>query len=172
MTDITHAEMVRVLRKSGEGIVASLTPKKTSALGVFLRELIILGQNTDTLKKQVIYEQPVMLPLPWDEEATRFVKNVPALTPQQMDALHMLIGMVSEAAELGEAIARWVTTGKLDMENVTEELGDNEFYVEGAHQVFGIERETSRDHNKVKLAKRYAGYQYSNEAATNRADKA
>lgn len=57
------------------------------------------------------------------------------LTPEKVDAWHMTSCIPGEAGELFDAIRN------NDKENVTEELGDMEFYVEGTRQGFGITRE-------------------------------
>ena len=45
----------------------------------------------------------------------------------------------------------------IDRENVIEELGDLEFYMEGVRQNLGITREETLNHNIQKLSKRYEG---------------
>lgn len=92
-------------------------------------------------------------------------------TPKQMHWLHMAVGISGEAGELLDAIKKAVIYQKrVDMENVIEELGDLEFYMEGLRQGFGITREETIQANIAKLQKRY-GEVYSNEAAIERADK-
>lgn len=104
------------------------------------------------------------------------VKN-PAELVQEYTALkanldHMAMGVVGEAGELVDAIKRHTKYNKpLDFENVIEELGDIEFYLEGLRQALSIDREETLRANKHKLAKRYASLHYSNEAAIARADK-
>lgn len=61
---------------------------------------------------------------------------------------------------------------ELDRENVIEELGDLEFYLEGIRQGLGLTREECLEHNIRKLSKRYEGLKYSDKAAQDRADKA
>lgn len=86
--------------------------------------------------------------------------------------LHMAVGISSEAGELLDAIKKQVIYRKvLDRENVIEELGDLEFYMEGIRQGLGMTREQCLDANIVKLGKRYEGLQYTDAAAQDRADK-
>ena len=95
-----------------------------------------------------------------------------SLTPEKADALHMAVGASGEAGELLDGIKKWVVYEKeLDRENIVEELGDLEFYLEGLRAGLGITREETLAHNITKLGKRYEGLQYSNEAAQLRADK-
>lgn len=95
------------------------------------------------------------------------------LTPTQADVVHMALGTCSEAGELADAIKRWAIYGKdLDRANVVEELGDLEFYLEGIRRKLGVTREETLEANIDKLSVRYAGLQYSDRAAIERADKA
>ena len=96
---------------------------------------------------------------------------VDELTPMQAFALHMAIGVSGEAGELLDAIKKFAIYQKpLDLENVVEELGDIEFYLQGIRQAFCIDREYVLQQNIEKLRKRY-GKTYTNEAAQRRADK-
>lgn len=98
---------------------------------------------------------------------------VKALTPEQADMLHMAVGVAGEGGELLDAIKRHTIYQKpIDRENVVEELGDLEFFMEGLRDLLGISREETIAANKVKLGKRYAGLQYSDAQAIDRADKA
>lgn len=95
------------------------------------------------------------------------------LTPARMHILHMAVGVSGEAGELLDAIKKVAIYDKNpDRENIVEELGDLEFYMEGLRQAFSITREETITYNKKKLAARYKGYSYSNQAAQARADKA
>lgn len=95
------------------------------------------------------------------------------LTPADAHALHMSVGISGEAGELLDAIKKGAVyrTG-YDRDNIIEELGDLEFYMEGLRQGFGITRQETLDANVAKLAKQYAAGNYSDEAAQARADKA
>ena len=97
------------------------------------------------------------------------------MTPQQADLLHMGVGVSGvsgEAGELLDAIKKHTIYGKpLDVENVIEELGDLEFYMERIRQVTGITREQTIEANIAKLGKRYSSGKYSNQQAQARADK-
>lgn len=86
--------------------------------------------------------------------------------------LHMVLGISGEAGELLDAVKKHVIYGKeLDLENVTEEAGDILFYLEGLLQPLGITLDACRQATMDKLAKRYPGRTYTNQAAIGRADK-
>lgn len=96
---------------------------------------------------------------------------VESLTPEKAHQLHMAVGISGEAGELLDAIKKAVIYNKqLDRENVIEELGDLEFYMEGLRQGLGITRQETIRANVQKLGKRYSDG-YSDTAAQERADK-
>lgn len=94
------------------------------------------------------------------------------MTSDDAHLLHMAVGISGEAGELLDAVKKRVIYRKdLDRENVIEELGDLEFYMEGLRQGLGITREECIAGNIAKLGKRYEGLQYSDASAQGRADK-
>jgi len=94
------------------------------------------------------------------------------LTPEKIDLIHAVLGISGEAGELLDAVKKAAIYNKpLDRENVIEELGDLEFYMEQLRQRLDITREQTLDANIAKLGVRYAGLQYSDAAAQKRADK-
>lgn len=98
-------------------------------------------------------------------------KIVAELTGFDADALHMAVGIAGEAGELLDAIKRGAIYKKdYDKENIIEELGDLEFFMEHLRQLFQVTREETIKRNVIKLDKRY-NKGYSNEAASARADK-
>ena len=95
-----------------------------------------------------------------------------SLTDENCEMLHMALGIAGEAGELVDAIKKHVFYNKtLDMDNVVEELGDLEFYLEGMRQCIGVHRDRIIYENETKLGKRYSGFLYSDEKAQERADK-
>jgi NTP pyrophosphatase (non-canonical NTP hydrolase) len=94
------------------------------------------------------------------------------ITPMDADMLHMVLGMAGEVGEIVDAVKKAAIYCKnLDIDNIKEELGDLEFYMEGLRQIVGLTRGETLAHNLDKLAKRYPGYTYTNERAIARADK-
>lgn len=94
------------------------------------------------------------------------------LTPANAHILHMAVGVCGEAGELIDAVKKAAIYNKpIDRENVIEELGDLEFYMEGLRQGLGIAREETIAANIAKLSVRYSALTYSDEAAQARADK-
>lgn len=98
---------------------------------------------------------------------------IDSLSREKMHRIHMAIGVAGEAGELLDAVKKEVIYDKpLDVENVIEELGDLEFYMEGLRQSLGITREQTLEANIAKLGVRYRHFKYSDQAAHDRADKA
>ena len=94
------------------------------------------------------------------------------LTPLDAHLMHMVIGISGEAGELLDAVKKSIIYRKeLDLENVIEELGDLEFFMEGLRQSLGLTREECLKANMEKLALRYGNYKYTDESAVNRLDK-
>lgn len=98
---------------------------------------------------------------------------IDSLTPVKAHCWHMASAFMGEAGELFDAIKKGVIYGKpLDRENIVEELGDAEFYLEGLRAALNITREETIEANIAKLSERYKGLKYSDKAAQDREDKA
>lgn len=112
----------------------------------------------------------------YNEMVTALVKSgekiAAEIKAEDAHMMHMSIGISGEAGELLDAIKQQVIYRKpLDRENVIEELGDLEFYMEGLRQGLGITREQCLEANIAKLGKRYKGMKYTDDAARERSDK-
>ena len=85
---------------------------------------------------------------------------------------HAALGVASEAGELVDAVKKHTIYGKpLDRANIIEELGDLRFYIQAMQNVLGITEFEVLQANANKLAKRYRGLKYTDQAAIDRADK-
>lgn len=85
--------------------------------------------------------------------------------------LHAAVGISSEAGELLDAVKKvWVYNKPLDTDNLIEELGDLEFYMQALRFQLGVSREQILQANITKLEKRYPTG-YTDAAAQARADK-
>lgn len=98
------------------------------------------------------------------------------LTGSDAHLLHMAIGISGEAGELLDCIKKLVIYRKpftaATLENIVEELGDLEFYIQGIRSALQITRPSVLRANMEKLlGKRYSQGTYSNEQAIERADK-
>lgn len=72
---------------------------------------------------------------------------VAQLTPDSAHLLHMAIGVSGEAGEILEAVIECDSFEEVDVENITEELGDMEFYLEGYRQGVNIDRKDTIDYD-------------------------
>ena len=94
------------------------------------------------------------------------------MTPLKMHLQHMAIGVSGEAGELVDAIKKGtIYNRELDIENIIEELGDLEFYMEGVRGALGLTREQTLEANIAKLSKRYPDDSYTDKHAEARLDK-
>ena len=95
-----------------------------------------------------------------------------SMSPEGMNLLHMAVGVSGEAGELIDAVKKHAVYNKpIDRDNIIEELGDLEFYMEGLRAELGITREETLEGNIIKLGKRYKDLKYSDQQAQDRADK-
>lgn len=93
------------------------------------------------------------------------------LNHSKAELIHYSMGIASEAGELLDAVKKHTMYNKeLDRDNVIEELGDLEFYMQAMRLVLGVTREQVIQANVLKLSKRYVNG-FSNRAAIDRADK-
>lgn len=94
------------------------------------------------------------------------------MTASDAHLLHMAVGVSGEAGELLDGVKkRAIYQKEIDRENIIEELGDIEFYLEGIRAELNITRAETLKANIKKLGKRYENFKYSNQAAQTRADK-
>jgi NTP pyrophosphatase (non-canonical NTP hydrolase) len=97
---------------------------------------------------------------------------VDEMTPEKANLWHLASCVPGKAGELFDAVKKHAIYGKeLDLENVIEELGDLEFYLEGIRQALKISRQLTLDRNVSKLSLRYSQMRFRNEDARARADK-
>lgn len=78
------------------------------------------------------------------------------LSPLQMELLHHVMGVVTEAGELMDAMKRHLIYGKeLDLTNVKEEVGDVLWYLAGVLRLAGSDFPSEMSRNIAKLMVRF-----------------
>lgn len=93
------------------------------------------------------------------------------LTPEKVDLWHMLTGMETEIGEIATTLKAHIIYNKeLDLNNLIEEYGDLEFYMQGMRDILGIDRGETLHHNLQKLNTRYPTG-YTDQNAIERLDK-
>jgi len=95
-----------------------------------------------------------------------------SLNPEKCSIIHMAMGLSGESGELLDAIKKYTMYEKdIDRENIVEEMGDIEFFLEGLRSDLGIIREETLQHNMEKLICRYPDGLFTNADAQERKDK-
>lgn len=85
-----------------------------------------------------------------------------------VDIMHVTLGMVTESAEIADAIKKHIAYGReIDVVNIKEELGDLLWYISMAMDIFGFEPSDVFKTNIEKLKIRYPD-KYSDELAETR----
>lgn len=78
------------------------------------------------------------------------------LSENTTDALHCVIGMVTESGELADAFKKHIYYGKeLDIINVAEEIGDTLWYIHNLCRLMDLDIEKIMQNNIDKLMKRF-----------------
>lgn len=118
---------------------------------------------------------------PYDEDPYSYFVNrlmkdgeetLKTITKDDIELLHMAVGLSGEVGETLELIKKKVFNGKLlEKEKITLELGDIFFYFIGLLNVLGLDLETVIEKNREKLNKRYHTGTYSDEQAKQRMDE-
>jgi NTP pyrophosphatase (non-canonical NTP hydrolase) len=108
-----------------------------------------------------------------EQRYAAFVERLVVNKSQGLDGLmHAAVGVAGEAGEILDAVKKvWVYNKPLDRENLVEELGDIEFYLQQLRNLLGVTREETIHANVAKLNKRYPNG-YTDFHAAARLDKA
>ena len=182
-TEQKHCDMVAHLCKAGQDIADEQTAFKSRIWSASALICIYASNLLDTVKKVVAYNKPVnkedveaYLVELQDEIAGFPTERIndgefDPLNHKEAHLLHMATGIAGESGEILDNIVQALASKKIDRENLVEELGDLEFYMEGIRSCIGIAREEVLEYNYHKLMKKRYPNGYSNEAALARADK-
>jgi NTP pyrophosphatase (non-canonical NTP hydrolase) len=131
------------------------------------------AMQLDIAKKQAIYNKGSRLQaggIDLKDKTSPMVRT--HLSGKQADLLHMAIGIAGEAGELLHTVMSHILNAEpIDLENLVEELGDLEFFMEGFRQNQQISRDETISQNIAKLSVRYASGSYTDDQAQLRADK-
>lgn len=93
------------------------------------------------------------------------------MSPEMMKA-HAAMLVAGESGELVDAIKKEIIYGQPpDLANIIEELGDLRFGIQSVMNLYSITETEILQSNANKLAARYKGLTYSDQAAKDRADK-
>ena len=121
-----------------------------------LREFVTVCNQLDQMKKALFYGR--------NAEGLKPVANAHSVAkPGDVDAMHAIIGIATEAGELVEALLN----GENDKVNMLEEIGDVMWYMSILARQCGGNLEDCADRNIAKMRMRY-GEKFSEYDANNR----
>lgn len=129
-----------------------------------------LGRKADIQKRTVFYGKKQDKPL----EMLQYPETKPKLMAQRLqpdavvDLLHGVIGKVTELGEICESLMTFAETGELDLVNLKEELGDDDWYNQIICSFLGCTLAELQALNEEKLTKKRYKAGYSDQAAVNR----
>lgn len=143
--------------------------------------MIAAGAAIDTAKRAIFYGKPLDKEKICSELSMLRAKTIDLLCliedgdatltgehhAPNLRLLHATLGIFGEAGELAEALEKQMKTGELDMVNVSEELGDVDWYKQIGHDETGVSEVDVRAKIIAKLQKRYPE-KFTSEAAHNR----
>jgi NTP pyrophosphatase (non-canonical NTP hydrolase) len=137
-----------------------------------------VGGMLDSVKKRAFYNRPINA-AEWSARAkslsfygSLLLDHAPdtdrvEVTGVDPRVLHGVVGIVTEAVELAEALLLAIEGSELDRTNVIEELGDIDWYRAILLDAIGASEEEVRTRLLAKLATRYPE-KYTDEAANTR----
>ncbi len=157
-----------------EGDTEVRSPLVVPLIGAFecLRKM---GEAVDTLKRDIYYGKQsnaidILAKLP-DFSSLEMRLKFPAklmLDPVQYRMMHAAMGMITEAIEFMETVVDNINGSKpIDVVNVMEEIGDQQWYQAIPMNIFGLKPEQCMVANIAKLLARYPD-KFSLEKAVNR----
>lgn len=104
-----------------------------------------------------------------------FVKNLLKADTEQMMKIHAAVGVAGEAGELLDAVKKVYIYGQTlnaeRLNNIIEEMGDIEFYLQAMRNLFSLDRQMILNLNAIKLSKRYRDLTFTVKESVQRNDK-
>ncbi len=173
------AELAKLAIRT-ESFVPDLNGQEAQLVAA-LELAIIAGQILDQVKRKIYYGEkgdykPDVLNQAAEAlarlEAFNFtagefvvLAGVPPVQNPNTRAVHGIIGVLTEGAELGEALLHYIKTGEFDAVNLIEEVADVEWYTAVLQDTLNFPLEGMYQFLIAKLAARY-GDKFTDEAAT------
>ena len=133
-------------------------------LGAEVATMIMSGYHADLIKRSLFYKESVEKSRDrsegyklLDRQTRQKLSEVEVnFDEKSIDLIHAAIGMMSEAAEiLQEVIDANIEGREIDVVNIKEELGDNQWYAALGLRTVGGTFEEVQTGNAEKLKKRY-----------------
>jgi hypothetical protein len=136
--------------------------KKTIVYGRKDLKTAMLAANTELRRANIVLDDALCL----DGESRGMPEGNKAKL--NFELLHAAIGAFGEWAEVLSALRRSVNTGKLDVINVIEEIGDASYYDAAAHVALKVPKHTTMGRNKAKLDIRFPEGKFTQERVNRR----
>lgn len=174
---ITHAEMVRKLAKSGEAILATMTPQKLHVWHMASCLMGEAGEVIGNLDEENLLEELGDLEFYMSglrDGLNIRLEEIPACVIQQEQILYPQDGLMIACCDIFDACKKWIIYEKfhVDRNPLLIALSRYELYTNLIREENNFTREQVLQANMDKLAKRYGpDYTYTNASAQNRADK-
>ena len=144
-----HSDLVPL-----DTLIDTLEGALTAAAGINdLKRALFYGKDNDDLR----FTREVLIP----DMANR---PYPKLDP---NLVHALVGIITEANELGEVLLKYLKTGEIDPAKLKDESGDEMWYLALLFRTLGTTFEEVGALNDAKLLKRFP-IGFTQEAAVNR----
>jgi NTP pyrophosphatase (non-canonical NTP hydrolase) len=170
--------------KKTESIVPTLLINETFLNNV-LEAHIASGKILDQIKKHAFYGSKYNLEKYKTtiesnvEDLNKAISNIPPyyikepnhmgddIIPYDSRIIHALLGVATESTELCEALHKYLTTGVIDLVNISEEMADIAWYQAVFYDAAKLDWEQSYEVVLKKLEKRYQD-KFSKQAAEQR----
>jgi len=135
-------------------------PVHPKQLVAFFENMQIIGSDADNFKKAIFYGRTDVVSHDYDPMDIDF--------PLDKNFLHGLLGIVSEASELTEAVVNSITMKDgFDRTNFIEEMGDIMWYLAIMAKALGVTFEEIQEKNIAKLRARFPD-KFTEDNANNR----
>ena len=170
---INHAEMVRTLAKTGEAILAEMTPKKCALIHMsacIMEEVgeLIDGVNANMLENPNILEESGDVEFYFEGLVQELELDVAV---KHVNLCSLLMLSVAAADLYGSLKPHLFYNKPLDLSVVTFRAAKFRETLSGVYLMLSISEAEAKAANIEKLGKRYEGFKYSNASAVARADK-
>lgn len=179
---MNHDEYKRNCLKT-ESVISEDWPVFSDAIAV-LEVVAAVGALVDLYKRAVFYKKPVsedakqkaILDISQAVNLLQLIRleqnHQSTLKTDESRILHVVFGLITESAEMAETVYKAIREDSLNSEdvktNLTEELGDGQWYTSIGLDVLGLGIEQIYDSNQAKLAKRYPKGFFDSDDAYNR----
>lgn len=176
---MTDVNTLAKLALRTESLVSDLNGQQQN-LKQTLELVVIAGLILDQVKRKIFYGEKGAYKIEKLDELAERLAAIDAFdfTGHEMDmneqidtidsvngrVVHGIIGVITEGAEMAEALLKYLETGSFDTVNLIEECADNQWYATVLQDELGVNTDDLYHFLIAKLAARY-GDKFSDQAA-------